>query len=99
MSDLTLTGFGKDTASGSGEQIQTRHETFYLEDGNAGIMRGHAVFLVRPPSLRCGICRLTLMTRFPARKRFQSLPYSLPLQMMIKCGFYDVCEALVEDIF
>ena len=49
VSDLTPTEFGEDIVGDSDEQIQTRHETFYLEDGNVEIVCGHTVFRVHSP--------------------------------------------------
>ena len=49
VSDLTPTELGEDIVKDSGEQIQTRHETFYLEDGNVEIVCGHTVFRVHSP--------------------------------------------------
>ena len=49
ISDLTLTEFGEDIVGDSDEQIQTRHETFYLEDGNVEVVCGHTVFRVHSP--------------------------------------------------
>ena len=46
VSDLAPTEFGDDTGEGSDEQIPTRHETFYLEDGNIEIACRHTVFRV-----------------------------------------------------
>ena len=49
VSDLTPTELGEDIGEDSDEQIQTRHETFYLEDGNVEIVCGHTVFRVHSP--------------------------------------------------
>ena len=46
VSDLTLTEFGEDIGEGSGEWIPTRHDTFYLEDGNVEIACGQTIFRV-----------------------------------------------------
>jgi len=46
VSDLTTTEFDEDIGEDSGEQIPTRHETFYLEDGNVEIVCGQTVFRV-----------------------------------------------------
>lgn len=45
-SDLTPTELGEDIGEGDGEQILTRHETFYLEDGNVEILCGHTIFRI-----------------------------------------------------
>jgi len=49
VSDLAPTEFGDDTGEGSDERIPTRHETFYLEDGNIEIACGHTIFRVHSP--------------------------------------------------
>ena len=50
LSDLTSTDeFGEDIGEGSDERIPTRHETFYLEDGNVEIVCGHTIFRVHSP--------------------------------------------------
>ena len=48
VSDLTLTELGEDEED-DGKRIPTRHETFYLEDGNVEIVCGHAIFRVHSP--------------------------------------------------
>jgi hypothetical protein len=47
----TPTELGEDAAKGTGEQAPavTRHETFYLEDGNIEILCGDTVFMVHSP--------------------------------------------------
>ena len=49
VSDLTLTELGDDIGVGSSKWILTRHETFYLEDGNVEIVCGHTIFRVHSP--------------------------------------------------
>ena len=49
ISDLTPTEFDEDIGEGSSECIPTRHEMFYLEDGNAEIVCGDAIFRVHSP--------------------------------------------------
>ena len=49
MSDLTPTEFDDDTGGGDGERITTRHETFYLDDGNVEVMCGHTIFRIHSP--------------------------------------------------
>jgi len=50
LSDLTSADeFGEDIGEGSDERIPTRHETFYLEDGNVEIVCGHTIFRVHSP--------------------------------------------------
>ena len=49
ISDLTPTEFGEDVMEGSSDQIKTRHETFYLEDGNVEIVCGHTIFRIHSP--------------------------------------------------
>ena len=46
ISDLTPMELGEDIEHSSEEQIPTRHETFYFEDGNVEILCGDAVFRV-----------------------------------------------------
>ena len=45
VSDLTPTELGE-IEEGDGKRITTRHETFYLEDGNVEIMCGQTIFRV-----------------------------------------------------
>ena len=49
ISDLTPTELGEDTGEDNGERIPTRHEMFYLEDGNVEIVCGHTIFRVHSP--------------------------------------------------
>ena len=51
VSDLTPTELGEDTGESGGEQTPTRHETFYLEDGNVEIACEHVIFRVHSPIL------------------------------------------------
>ena len=51
ISDLTPTEFGEEIEHGSEEQIATRHDTFYFEDGNVEIMCGDTIFRVHSPIL------------------------------------------------
>ena len=51
ISDLTPTELGEDDGGGGGEGMLTRHETFYLEDGNVEIVCGHTIFKVHSPIL------------------------------------------------
>ena len=51
ISDLTPTELGEDDGEGGGEGMPTRHETFYLEDGNVEIVCGHTIFKVHSPIL------------------------------------------------
>ena len=46
ISDLVPTESDEDIVEGSGEQMLTRHETFYLEDGNVEIVCGHKIFRI-----------------------------------------------------
>ena len=48
VSDLTLTELCEDEED-DGKWIPTRHETFYLEDGNVEVVCGHAIFRVHSP--------------------------------------------------
>ena len=48
MSDLTPTELGE-IEEDDGERIPTRHETFYLEDGNVEIVCEHTIFRVHSP--------------------------------------------------
>jgi len=48
ISDLSPTELGEETGH-TGEQTTTRHETFYLEDGNVEIVCGHTIFRVHSP--------------------------------------------------
>jgi len=49
LSDLTPTEFGEGIGEGSDERTPTRHETFYLEDGNVEVVCGHTIFRVHSP--------------------------------------------------
>ena len=49
ISDLAPTEFDEDIGEDSGEQIPTRHETFYLEGGDVEIVCGHTIFRVHSP--------------------------------------------------
>ena len=49
ISDLTPTEFDEDIGEESDKRIPTRHETFYLEDGNVEIVCGHTVFRIHSP--------------------------------------------------
>ena len=51
VSDLTPTELGEDIGEDSGKLIPSRHETFYLEDGNVEIVCGHTIFRVHSPIL------------------------------------------------
>ena len=51
VSDLTPTELGEDTGESGGEQMPTRHKTFYLEDGNVEIVCGRVIFRVHSPIL------------------------------------------------
>ena len=48
ISDLTSTELDDDTGEGDGG-ITTRHETFYLEDGNVEVVCGHTMFRIHSP--------------------------------------------------
>ena len=49
ISNLTPTESGEDVLEGGGEPMPTRHETFYLEDGNIEILCGHTIFRIHSP--------------------------------------------------
>jgi len=49
ISDLTPTEFGEEIEESGDERVPTRHETFYLEDGNVEIVCGHTIFRVHSP--------------------------------------------------
>ena len=49
ISYLTPPKSGEHVVGGSDKQIQTRHETFYLEDGNVEIVCGHTIFRIHSP--------------------------------------------------
>jgi len=49
ISDLTPTELDDGTGEGEGERISTRHETFYLEDGNVEVVCGRKIFRIHPP--------------------------------------------------
>jgi hypothetical protein len=51
VSDLTPTELGEDIGEGSGERASSRHETFYLEDGNVEIACGHTLFRVHSTTI------------------------------------------------
>ena len=46
VSDLTPTEFDEDNGEDSGERMVTRHETFYLEDGNVEVVCEQTIFRV-----------------------------------------------------
>ena len=46
ISNLTLTEFDEDIGEDSDERTPTRHETFYLEDGNVEIACGQTIFRI-----------------------------------------------------
>jgi len=67
MGVFVMTEFDVDIGEG-GERIPTRHETFYLEDGNVEIVCGHTVFRVHStvvsfssPNLRNMLSSSTLL--------------------------------------
>ena len=49
ISDLTPTESDDDIGEGDGERIVTRHEIFYLEDGNVEVVCGRVIFRVHSP--------------------------------------------------
>ena len=49
VSDLTPTELDDVIGEGSGENIITHHETFYLEDGNVEVVCGHKIFRIHSP--------------------------------------------------
>ena len=49
MSDLTPTEFDEDFGEDSDKRIPTRHEMFYLEDGNVEIVCGQTIFRIHSP--------------------------------------------------
>ena len=49
ISDLTPTELDEDFGEDSDKQIPTRHEMFYLEDGNVEIVCGQTIFRVHSP--------------------------------------------------
>ena len=49
ISDLTPTEFDEDFGEDSDKRIPTRHEMFYLEDGNVEIVCGQTIFRVHSP--------------------------------------------------
>ena len=49
ISDLTPTESGEDIGEVSDKRIRTRHETFYLEDGNVEIVCGYTIFRIHSP--------------------------------------------------
>ena len=51
ISDLSPTELSDDIGEGGGKRMPTRHETFYLEDGNVEIMCGQTIFKVHSPIL------------------------------------------------
>ncbi|KAF9646653.1 hypothetical protein BDM02DRAFT_2982782 [Thelephora ganbajun] len=55
ISDFTPTELGEDIAE---EQIPTRHETFYLEDGNVEIVCGRTIFRIHSPIVSFSSSRL-----------------------------------------
>ena len=68
VSDLTPTEFDEDICEDIGERIFTRHETFYLEDGNVEIACGQTIFRVHStvvsfssPNLRDMLSSSTLL--------------------------------------
>ena len=49
VSDLTTTELDDVTEEGDVERIPTRHQTFYLEDGNVEVVCGHTIFRIHSP--------------------------------------------------
>ena len=49
ISDLTSTEFDEDISEGGGGRISTRHEAFYLVDGNLEVVCGHTIFRIHSP--------------------------------------------------
>lgn len=49
ISDFAPTEFDDDTKEGDGERMTTRHETFYLEDGNVEVVCGDTIFRIHSP--------------------------------------------------
>ena len=49
VSDLTPTELEDVIGEGNGERITTRHDAFYLEDGNVEVVCGHAIFRIHSP--------------------------------------------------
>ena len=49
VSDLTPTELEDVIGEGNGERITTRHETFYLEDGNVEVVCGRTMFRIHSP--------------------------------------------------
>ena len=49
VSDFTPTELEDSTEEGDGERSTTRHETFYLEDGNVEVVCGHTIFRIHSP--------------------------------------------------
>ena len=68
VSDLTPTELSEEIGEGGDERTFTRHETFYLEDGNVEIVCGDTIFRVHSPivsfsshNLRAILSPLTLL--------------------------------------
>lgn len=49
VSDLTTAELGEDIEEDDAKRIPTRHETFYLEDGNVEIVCGNTLFRIHSP--------------------------------------------------
>ena len=49
VSDLTPTELDDAIGEGDDEEITTRHETFYLEDGNVEVVCGRTIFRIHSP--------------------------------------------------
>ena len=49
LSDLNPTEFGEGIGESGDERTPTRHETFYLEDGNVEVVCGHTIFRLHSP--------------------------------------------------
>ena len=70
VSDFTTTELGDDVGECSDEQRNTRHDTFYFEDGNVEIMCGDTVFRVHSTVISFASTKL--------RDVFSQLPHIRP---------------------
>jgi len=89
LSDLTSTEFGEDTGEGGEERIPTRHETFYLEDGNVEIVCGHTIFRVHSPivsfSPTFGTCSPYLSSSMPQCQKGAFGLFSRTVPRILQC--------------
>ena len=75
MSDLTTTELDDDIGEDDEKWIPTRHETFYLEDGNVEVVCGHTIFRIHS----------TVVSFSSSKLRDMLSPYTLNAPMLGGC--------------